>query len=373
MVTLYNTLAASCKRISKKIELWKNWEITNFELIMWINIFSNRSYNDLSQYPIFPWLLVNYEDPITYELSINDDDETKNLEENQEIKKKEKEKEKVNDSNILLEKYRDLGTPMGMLTNSEEGMVRKELYIDNFENLSKDEDSGVKPYMFGSNYSNPTYVCNYLVRIFPYTHISIELQGDKFDDPNRLFNDVKGSFRSASTQKSDVRELIPEFFCFPEMFFNLNDLDLGIKDNGTKVNDVVTPCRNNPYEFSSLMRNILENDEISSNINKWIDIIFGYKNKGKEAEDACNVFTETSYQENIDLKKVDNKELYLRYAEFGLIPNQISTKEFEKKSKKEEILKNIKEITDAAAELKHFEINNNENNNNNNNSINNNI
>ena len=129
---------------------------------------------------------------------------------------------------------------------------------------------------------------------------------------------------------------------------------------------MITPCRNNPYEFTVLMRNILENDVISGCINKWIDIIFGYKNKGKEAEEALNLFTEASYQENVDLKNVENKELYLRYAEFGLIPNQISTKEFEKKLKKEEILKNNKEITDSTAELKHFLINNQTNDNNNN-------
>ena len=340
-------------KISKKIELWKNWEISNFELIMWLNIFSNRSYNDLSQYPVFPWLLLDYEDPITLESSINEE------EENSETKIKES-------GNILLEKYRDMGTPMGLLTNTEEGEIRKELYIENFENLNQDKTAVITPYLFGSNYSNPTYVCNYLVRIFPYSHISIELQGDKFDDANRLFNDVKNSFKSASTQKTDVRELIPEFYCFPEMFFNINDLNLGIKDNGDIVNDVITPCRNNPYEFTVLMRNILENDVISGCINKWIDIIFGYKNKGKEAEEALNLFTEASYQENVDLKNVENKELYLRYAEFGLIPNQISTKEFEKKLKKEEILKNNKEITDSAAELKHFLINNQTNDNNNN-------
>ena len=29
-----------------------------------MNIYSNRSYNNISQYPVFPWVLTNYEDPI---------------------------------------------------------------------------------------------------------------------------------------------------------------------------------------------------------------------------------------------------------------------------------------------------------------------
>ena len=327
-------------KISKKVELWKEWQISNFELIMWLNIFSNRSYNDLSQYPVFPWLITDYEDPINLEPSTEEE------------------------NNNIEQIYRDLSLPMGMLTINELAKNRKELFIKNYKSSCKDADMPF-PYMYGSNYSNPTYVCNYLVRIFPFTHISIELQGDKFDDPNRLFNEVKLSFKSATTQKADVRELIPEFFFFPEMFINLNDLNMGIRDNGKKVNDVSTPCSNNPYEFTLLMRNVLENDIISNNINKWIDLIFGYKNKGEEAEENYNVFTESSYQEDIDLKKVENKDLYLRFAEFGLIPNQIISKEFEKRNKKEEIIKGI-EITDPKASLKNYEItsqNNNENNN----------
>jgi hypothetical protein len=116
------------------------------------------------------------------------------------------------------------------------------------------------------------------------------------------------------------------------MFLNINDLNMGIRDNGLKVNDVYIPCTaNNPYEFVTLMRNIIENDNISSNINKWLDLIFGFKNKGEDAEKYFNLYTESSYQEDIDIRKVVDKQLYFRYAEFGLIQNQITNKEFEKK------------------------------------------
>jgi hypothetical protein len=312
---------------------------------MWLNIYGNRSFSDISQYPVFPWLITNYEDPITEEAAPNEDKEKDNNNPKEEISDLVK---------IPISKYRDLSQPMGMLEASEDGKTRKKLYLETFRNLKKENDPYMKPYMYGSHYSNPTYVCNYMTRIFPYTHIGIELQGDKFDDPNRLFTSVKISFKSATTQKADVRELIPEFFYLPEMFINLNDLDMGVKDNGTKVGDVVTPCDNNPYEFTLLMRNILENDTISYNIQKWIDLIFGYRNKGKEAEYANNVFSNSSYQEGVDLKNVENKDLFLRYAEFGLTPNQIMSKECEKKLKKEEKIKG-REITDIKAKLTNIE------------------
>ena len=76
-----------------------------------------------------------------------------------------------------------------------------------------------------------------------------------------------------------------------------------------------------------IMRSVLENDKLSYKINSWIDLIFGSKAKGKEAENANNIFTEESYQEDINLKNKKYKESLLRRVEFGLIPNQIMTKD----------------------------------------------
>ena len=39
---------------------WINREISNFEYLMHLNTIAGRSYNDLSQYPIFPWILSDY-------------------------------------------------------------------------------------------------------------------------------------------------------------------------------------------------------------------------------------------------------------------------------------------------------------------------
>ena len=324
--------------LSEKIESWKKWKISNFEFLMWLNIYSNRSYNDISQYPVFPWPLINFDDPLKKEIEQNDiNTNNKNVEQ----------------IDLIDYSYRDLSTPIGMLEIGDEGSKRKETYLITFEELKNEEDefSGQKPYFYGSNYSNPIYTCNFLVRVFPFTHISIELQGDKLDDSNRLFHSIKNTFTTCTSLKTDVRELIPEFFYLPEMLLNINNLELGFKDDGSEVNNVLSPCNNDPYKFIGTMKMILENNKISYNLQNWIDLIFGIKVRGKEAELAKNIFSEASYQENIDLNKVDDKTTYLRMVEFGLIPNQIMNTECPKREKKEDIRKG-KEITDINAKLK---------------------
>ena len=380
-------------KLSKIVSKWKEWKITNFEFLMWLNIFGNRSYNDMSQYPVFPWILSNYEDPLKVEqkikvvkpvtniahfLKIPDSSShnpsttsidiitsTNNPKDNKDSKEVYEE--------IIDYKYRDLYLPMGMLELDEKGTKRKEQFLETYLSLkneskemakmnSDDKTDGesneeaqnqIKPYIYGSNYSNPFYTCNFLMRLFPFTHISIELQGHGFDNPERQFLSVANTFYNSTTQKTDIRELIPEFFFLPEMFLNINNLNMGKLEDGTEVNDTKTPCHNNPYEFIMIMKTVLESEKISYNINNWIDLIFGYKARGKEAEIANNIFTEASYQENIDLNKKKNKESLLRLVEFGLIPNQVLTKECPKREKKENILK-VKQITDSTSDLKIF-------------------
>ena len=331
-------------KLSRIINQWKNWELSNFELLILLNIFSNRSYNDITQYPVFPWILSNYSDPLI----------------TQQIKEFKNEKGIEEKKTIEDYLYRDLSLPMGMLTLTEEGIKRKKNFLSTYKLLKHEED--IKPYIFGCNYSNATYVCNYLIRLFPFTQVCIEIQGEGFDTPRRLFYSIEKTFNNASTQSTDVREIIPEFFYLPEMFLNINNLNLGKLDQDTILKDVITPCENNPYKFISTMRKCLENGNVSNTINNWIDLIFGYKAKGKEAQNAKNIYTEQSYQEDIDLIETKDKDNYLRYVEFGLIPNQLfKSKVFPEKEKIEEI-KKYKQIMDNQQNLKIYKCKKNQNN-----------
>lgn len=49
--------AFSINSFTKK---WQNREISNFEYLMILNIYSGRTYNDMSQYPVFPWIIQDY-------------------------------------------------------------------------------------------------------------------------------------------------------------------------------------------------------------------------------------------------------------------------------------------------------------------------
>ena len=47
---------------------WLKGEIQNQELLLKLNKFGSRSFNDLSAYPIFPWVLTDYKsDLCTFE------------------------------------------------------------------------------------------------------------------------------------------------------------------------------------------------------------------------------------------------------------------------------------------------------------------
>ena len=143
------------------------------------------------------------------------------------------------------------------------------------------------------------------------------MQGNKFDDPQRLFISIKNTFISATSQKCDVRELIPEFYYLPEMFKNLNKLKFGysidenVRDISVektfKINDVKLPAcaKDSPYRYVATLTNKLNKQ---NGIGHWIDLIFGYKQRGKEARYCHNVFLPFSYDGVVKLKKCDTKD-----------------------------------------------------------------
>jgi factor associated with neutral sphingomyelinase activation len=49
--------------------MWQNKKISNFDYLMHLNQAGNRSFSDLSQYPIFPWVLSNFD---SQEIDLND-------------------------------------------------------------------------------------------------------------------------------------------------------------------------------------------------------------------------------------------------------------------------------------------------------------
>jgi hypothetical protein len=162
--------------------------------------------------------------------------------------------------------------------------------------------------MYGSHYSSAGLVLHYLMRQEPFTTLAIRLQSGSFDCPDRLFFDVNSSWVGCHRSTTDVKELVPEFFSVPEMLINSNRYPLGtLDDERGEVNDVrLPPWARNAYDFVRINRLALESEHVSQNLHHWIDLIFGFKQKGEEAIKAHNVFYYLTYEGAVDIDAIDD-------------------------------------------------------------------
>ena len=286
-------------------ELWKKRAISNFEYIMRLNIIAGRSYNDITQYPVFPWVLNDYES------------DTLDL----------------NDPSI----YRDLSKPVGAL-NPE----RLEEILDRYKSFG---EMDMPQFMYGSHYSSAGLILHFMIRQEPFTSMAITLQGGRFDCPDRLFFNIKETWKCCNTSMSDVKELVPQMFYFPEAFTNTNSLPLGeMQDDRGEVGEVVLPpwCNNDPFEFVRIHRAALESEYVSEHLHEWIDLIFGYKQTGPAAVEANNVFHYLTYENAIDIEAITDplqrEAAKAQVTHFGQTPSQITTKEHPKRNPLEDCI-----------------------------------
>merc|ERR1719376_1077634 len=89
------------------------------------------------------------------------------------------------------------------------------------------------------------------------------------------------------------------------MFSNMNGYRLGSQEDGTPVGDVeLPPWASTPDEFVRINRQALESEFVSCQIHQWIDLIFGYKQRGPEAVRATNVFYYLTYEGSVDIDNI---------------------------------------------------------------------
>ncbi|XP_054630463.1 WD repeat and FYVE domain-containing protein 3 isoform X3 [Dunckerocampus dactyliophorus] len=274
---------------------WERGEISNFQYLMHLNTLAGRSYNDLMQYPVFPWILADFD---SEELDLNNP-----------------------------KTFRNLAKPMGAQTDDRLTQYKKR-YKD-----WEDPNGETPAYHYGTHYSSAMIVASYLVRMEPFTQIFLRLQGGHFDLADRMFHSVREAWLSASKHNmADVKELIPEFFYLPEFLLNSNNFDLGAKQNGTKLGDVILPpwAKGDPREFIRVHREALECDYVSAHLHEWIDLIFGYKQQGPPAVEAVNVFHHLFYEGQVDIYNINDplKETATIgfINNFGQIPKQLFKK-----------------------------------------------
>ncbi|PKA48811.1 hypothetical protein AXF42_Ash020985 [Apostasia shenzhenica] len=196
------------------------------------------------------------------------------------------------------------------------------------------DDPDVPKFHYGSHYSSAGIVLFYLIRLPPFSTENQTLQGGQFDHADRLFNSVRDTWLSAAGKgnTSDVKELIPEFFYLPEFLENRFNLDLGEKQSGEKVGDIILPpwAKGSAREFIRKHREALESDYVSENLHHWIDLIFGYRQRGKAAEEAVNVFYHYTYEGSVDIDSVTDPamkaSILAQINHFGQTPKQLFSK-----------------------------------------------
>uniref|UniRef100_A0A3P8U990 Lysosomal trafficking regulator n=1 Tax=Amphiprion percula TaxID=161767 RepID=A0A3P8U990_AMPPE len=287
--------------ITALTQLWGSGQISNFEYLTHLNKHAGRSFNDLMQYPVFPFILRDYTS------------ETIDLQ----------------DPNI----YRNLSKPIAVQSKEKE-----DRYVDNYRYLEEEYKKGIReddpmppvqPYHYGSHYSNSGTVLHFLVRMPPFTKMFLAYQDQSFDIPDRTFHSMNTTWRLSSYESmTDVKELIPEFFYLPEFLVNREGFDFGVRQNGERVNHVNLPpwARNDPRLFILIHRQALESDQVSQTLCQWIDLVFGLKQKGKAAVQAINVFHPATYF-GMDVSAVEDpvqrRALETMIKTYGQTPRQL--------------------------------------------------
>lgn len=118
----------------KYSEKWTEGFISNFDYLMLLNKFSGRTYNDLNQYFVFPWVLKDYHS------------------------------DKIDLTNPDI--YRDLSKPIGALNPDK---LRR--YKEKYKNEVQNNERIGERCLYGSHYSTSLFIFYYLVRLEPYSSL----------------------------------------------------------------------------------------------------------------------------------------------------------------------------------------------------------
>ena len=167
---------------------WKSGYVSNFNYLIELNLLSGRSFNDPSMYPVFPWIVNDYDCK----------------------------KIRWRDRDF----YRDLSLPVGALNKerlNELCQRREEMIHFNSDFI----------FLYGAGYSTPLSLFNWMIRLEPFASLHVEMQNGHFDHPHRLFYSIKNAFKMSTSNANDYRELIPEFYFLPGFLENKNKFNFG--------------------------------------------------------------------------------------------------------------------------------------------------
>ena len=277
---------------------WRNRELSTFDYLMAINTLAGRSFNDITQYPVFPWVVSDY---LSQDLDLTSPST-----------------------------FRDLSRPLGALTSErlKEFRMRYETF----------DDDVIPKFMYGSHYSTAVgTVVHYLLRLYPFTNLHVAYQSGHFDVADRLFASVADAWAMNTTSLSEVKELTPEFYSTQAFLINSSRHRFGDSHNGQQIDHVQLPpwARGSPALFQKTMRASLESDLVSASVHSWVDLIFGKKQRGEDAALADNVFYYMTYAGKVDWDSITDASLrratQSQITHYGQTPLQILLRSHEER------------------------------------------
>ncbi|KAL1521400.1 hypothetical protein AB1Y20_021065 [Prymnesium parvum] len=293
-------LFGAAESLAQLTEAWVDGRASSFDYLLRLNFLAGRWYDDLMQYPVFPWLLRDHESESLQLTSASS--------------------------------FRDLAWPMGAQTPGRADQFRQRHDEWDDEGVDGKGKDGVRRFHYGTHYSSAASVSSYLLRLQPFTDYHLALQGGRFDLADRLFHSVGEEWQLASGERGSdtgcVKELIPELYYLPEALLNVNHLSLGARQDGALLSHVALPrwARGSAWRFVRLMRAALECAHVSRALPGWIDLIFGYKQQGDAAVAALNVFYYCTYADAVDLSALPHERaeaVLSQIQHFGQTPQQL--------------------------------------------------
>ena len=290
-----------------------------------MNAIAGRSRNDLTQYPVFPWVLADY---TSEELDLSDPNVYRDLSKPIGALDDERARE-------ARERYKTLEGPDGALPLAQARAQAACVQRDE-GNVEHPLTGGMLPkFHHGTHYSSAGIVLHYLVRVEPFTMLAKSLQGGNFDVADRLFHSVAASWDGCLHNASDVKELTPEFYSQPGFLVNADGLDLGVRqcannsrpsdakadckktkgsdgthfeseEDSERVHDVTLPpwAHGSAATFVAKMREALESEYVSAHLHQWIDLVFGHAQRGPVAIEHTNVFNWLTYEHAVDIDSI---------------------------------------------------------------------
>ena len=232
------------------VKKWINNEMTNFEFLLRLNMYTGRSYMDAQNGVIFPWVSIFGPD----------------------------------------HKRRDFNKPITAQDSS-----RLAHFMQVFD---------MNGYIFGTAPSNSMLLAYYFVRLEPYTKLHLSIHDGHFDVLERMFRSVSAFFTTL-LNGDEWKEATPEFFCFPEIFMDLNSNDIG--DLNTNFESI--------FDFVYNNRKTLESDYVSLHLSEWVSMLWG--------NDQDKIFMPYLYKEAWQNEECDKSIIPSMLQNLGSVPPKV--------------------------------------------------